>query len=212
MENTNEKNKEMTAQESLSLITETLNNSRKDITRRSGKYFLLWGALLTFFSMLIYLLWETTDNPAWNFLWFALPAIGIPLERISRRKNVAERVKNDVSRINGGIWAAFGIFACAVSAFSLIFVEFLDIDLGLFRAIAAIVGLTPAITLMFGLAECISGVVLKNWAIKIAGIIIGIGGWALYYITGAEAEQLLIFAFAGIVLVVTGFIVKFQYR
>ena len=209
MENTNEKNKEMTAQESLSLITETLNNSRKDITRRSGKYFLLWGALLTFFSMLIYLLWETTDNPAWNFLWFALPAIGIPLERISRRKNVAERVKNDVSRINGGIWAAFGIFACAVSAFSLIFVEFLDIDLVLFRAI---VGLTPAITLMFGLAECISGVVLKNWAIKIAGIIIGIGGWALYYITGAEAEQLLIFAFAGIVLVVTGLIVKYQYR
>ena len=209
MENTNEKNKEMTSQESLSLITETLNNSRKDITRRSGKYFLLWGALLTFFSMLIYLLWETTDNPAWNFLWFALPAIGIPLERISRRKNVAERVKNDVSRINGGIWAAFGIFACAVSAFSLIFVEFLDIDLVLFRAI---VGLTPAITLMFGLAECISGVVLKNWAIKIAGIIIGIGGWALYYITGAEAEQLLIFAFAGIVLVVTGLIVKYQYR
>ena len=209
MENTNEKNKEMTAQESLSLITETLNNSRKDITRRSGKYFLLWGALLTFFSMLIYLLWETTDNPAWNFLWFALPAIGIPLERISRRKNVAERVKNDVSRINGGIWAAFGIFACAVSAFSLIFVEFLDIDLVLFRAI---VGLTPAITLMFGLAECISGVVPKNWAIKIAGIIIGIGGWALYYITGAEAEQLLIFAFAGIVLVVTGLIVKYQYR
>ena len=211
MENTNE-NKEMTAQESLSLITETLNNSRKEITRRSGKYFLLWGALLTFFSMLIYLLWKTTENEAWNFLWFALPATGIPLERLSRRKNSHERVKNDISRINGGIWASFGIFACAVAAFSLVLVEFLDIDLGLFRAIAAIVGLTPAIALMFGLAECISGIVLKNWAIKIAGLLIGIGGWFLYYITGVAEEQLLIFAFAGIVLVVTGLIVKYQYR
>ena len=38
MENTIENNKEMTAQESLSLITETLNNSRKEITRRNAKY------------------------------------------------------------------------------------------------------------------------------------------------------------------------------
>ena len=49
MENSIEKNKEMTAEESLSLITETLNNSRKEITRRSGKYYILWGILLTVF-------------------------------------------------------------------------------------------------------------------------------------------------------------------
>ena len=211
MENTNE-NKEMTAQESLSLITETLNNSRKEITRRSGKYFLFWGALLIFFSLLIYLLWETTDNPAWNFLWFAMPAIGMPLEKFSRCKNPSERVQNDVSRINGGIWASFGIFACVMSLLSFILVEFADGLIGLFRSIAAVVGLTPAIILLFGLAESISGVVLKNWTVRIAGLVTGIGGWFLYYITGAEAEQLIIFAFAGLVLVVTGLIVKYQYR
>jgi hypothetical protein len=31
-----EQNKEMTAQESLSIITETMNNNRKDIVRSSG--------------------------------------------------------------------------------------------------------------------------------------------------------------------------------
>jgi|GEM_PF-4542425 len=31
-----EQNKEMTAQESLALITETMNNNRKDIVRSSG--------------------------------------------------------------------------------------------------------------------------------------------------------------------------------
>ena len=51
-----EQNKEMTAQQSLQLISETFNNSRKDILRGSAKYFVLWGALLTITSLAIYLL------------------------------------------------------------------------------------------------------------------------------------------------------------
>ena len=62
------------------------------------------------------------------------------------------------------------------------------------------------------MAETISGIALKNWAIKIAGWITGIGGLALYYITEAGAEQMFIFTFAGIVLAATGLIVKQQYR
>ncbi|MBQ5447701.1 MAG: hypothetical protein IIT52_02370, partial [Candidatus Methanomethylophilus sp.] len=38
-----------------------------------------------------------------------------------------------------------------------------------------------------------------NWTIKIAGWITGIGGLAIFYIAQAEAEQLFIFTFAGIV-------------
>lgn len=202
-------NKEMTAQESLSLITETLNNSRRDITRRSGKYFLFWGALLTFFSLLVYLLWKSTGHAAWNCLWFAMPLVGVPLEWLMRRRSGAVWVQNDVSRINGGIWAAFGCFACAVSAFTLIFCELND---GIITNLAIAFNLTPEIALLFGLAECVSGVTLKNWVIKIAGFVTGIGGLALYYITGAEKEQMFIFAFAGLVLVITGLIVKYQYR
>ena len=208
MKNTNE-NQEMTAQESLSLITETLNNSRKEITRRSGKYFLFWGALLVFFSFLVYLLWKTTGHAQWNMLWFAMPAVGVPLERLSRRKNDMERVQNDVSRINGGIWAAFGVFACALSLFTVIYAE---LGSGVFGPLTAAFSLTAGIVALFGLAESITGVVLKNWAIKIGGFVTGIGGMAIYYLTGAQAEQLLIFAFAGLVLVVTGLIVKYQYR
>ena len=208
MENTNE-NKEMTARESLSLITETLNNSRKEITRRSGKYFLFWGTLLTFFSFLIYLLWKLTGNGMWNLLWFAMPAIGVPLEWLSRRKNPSERVQNDVSRINGGIWATFGIFACALSLFTVIYAE---VGSGVVGPLTAAFSLTAGIAMLFGLAESITGVVLKNWTIKIGGFVTGIGGMAIYYITAAQAEQLLIFAFAGLVLVITGLIVKYQYR
>ena len=53
-----EQNKEMSAQRSLQLISETFNNSRKEILRGSAKYFMLWGTLLTVVSLVIYLLWH----------------------------------------------------------------------------------------------------------------------------------------------------------
>lgn len=210
-----EQNKEMTAEESLSLITETLNSSRKEITRRSGKYYILWGTLLTVFSLIIYLLWKLTDKPAWNCLWFGMPVIGFLLARLMSRRDTAVHVQNDVSRITQGIWSAFGIFACTVAVFTIAYSYVGDgaLDLGrTIRAMVSVASLTAEIVLLFGLAESICGVALKNWAMKIAGFVTGIGGLAIYYITGAAEEQMFIFTFAGLVLVATGLIVKYQYK
>lgn len=209
-----EQNKEMTAEESLSLISETLNSSRKEITRRSGKYYILWGALLTVFSLIIYLLWKLTDQPVWNCLWFGMPIIGFLLARLMSRKDSETHVQNDVSRITQGIWSAFGIFASVVAVFTIAYSYVSDgADLGRsIRALVSLASLTAEIVLLFGLAESICGVALKNWAMKIAGFVTGIGGLAIYYITGAAEEQMFIFTFAGLVLVATGVIVKCQYK
>lgn len=210
-----EQNKEMTAEESLSLITETLNSSRKEITRRSGKYYILWGTLLTLFSLIIYLLWKLTDQAAWNNLWFGMPIIGFLLARLTSRKDTEPHVQNDVSRITQGIWSAFGIFACTVAVFTIAYSYVSDgaLDLGrTIRVMVSVASLTAEIVLLFGLAESICGVALKNWAMKIAGFVTGIGGLAIYYITGAAEEQLFIFTFAGLVLVATGLVIKYQYK
>lgn len=215
MDNTNEQNREMTAQESLSLITETLNNTRKEITRNSGKYYILWGALLTIFSIIVYLLWKLTDQAAWNNLWLGMPIIGFLLARLMSRIDTEPHVQNDVSRITQGIWSAFGIFACTVAVFTIAYSYVSDgaLDLGrTIRAMVSVASLTAEIVLLFGLAESICGVALKNWAMKIAGFVTGIGGLAIYYITGAAEEQMFIFTFAGLVLMATGLIVKIQYK
>ena len=204
-----EQNKEMTAQQSLNLISETMNNSRKEIVRNSGKYFVLWGVLLTVFSLLVYFLWKTTDKVVWNNLWFALPLIGYPLSRWAKNKEKDSRAENFISRINGGIWGTFGVFACSVALFSLLYSQFFDSPL---TTIVLGVTLSPQIVLLFGMAETISGITLKNWTIKIAGWITGIGGLAIFYIAQVGAEQMLIFTFAGIVLTATGLIVKHQYK
>ena len=204
-----EQNKEMTAEESLSLITETLNSSRREITRRSGKYYILWGALLTVFSLLVYLLWKLTDKEAWNCLWFAMPVIGFLLAWLLGRKDTAVHVQNDVSRITHGIWTSFGIFSCAVAAFTLIFSK---LGTNLINTLVSVAGLSAELVLIFGLAECACGVALKNWTMKVAGFITGIGGLAIYYILGLGYEQMFIFTFAGLVLMATGLLVKRQYR
>ncbi|MBO6173313.1 MAG: hypothetical protein J6N80_08135 [Bacteroidales bacterium] len=204
-----EQNKEMTAQQSLNLISETMNNSRKEIVRNSGKYFVLWGVLLTVFSLLVYFLWKTTGKVAWNNLWFALPLIGYPLSRWAKNKEKDSRAENFISRINGGIWGTFGVFACSVALFSVLYSQFFDSPL---TTIVLGVTLSPQIVLLFGMAETISGITLKNWTIKIAGWITGIGGLAIFYIAQVGAEQMLIFTFAGIVLTATGLIVKHQYK
>ena len=204
-----EQNKEMTAQESLAIITETLNNSRKDILRSNAKYYVLWGALLTLFSLAVYILWKSTGHAYWNLLWFAMPLVGFPLAQWMGKREEGVRSENVISRITGGIWLTFCIFACSVALFHIIFSVFNTSPIG---AIAVGTSLSAQIILLFGMAEAITGIALKNWTVKIAGFMTGIGGLALYYGIGLYEEQMLLFTFAGLVLLITGILVKRQYR
>ena len=190
-----EQNKEMTASESLQLITETFNKNRKDILRGSAKYFLLWGALLTAVSLVIYLLWHNTGKPQWNFLWFAMPAIGYPLATLMGKYKTVQP-QNEVSKMLSYVWSVFGAFAVTLSAIAVTLVP---------------MHVTLIIVIIMGLAECMSGVLLKNWAIIIAGFLLGIGG-AVFAMTVMGEAQLLIFTLGGLLLLVTGLIMKLQYK
>ncbi len=53
MENNEQKN-EMTAQQSLNIISEMINDSRRTILQSSAKHFILWGSLLIFVSLVVY--------------------------------------------------------------------------------------------------------------------------------------------------------------
>jgi len=190
-----EQNKELTAQESLRLISESFNKSRKDILRNSAKYFILWGTLLTLTSLAIYLLWHFTGKPQWNFLWFAMPVIGYPFAALIGKNSIAIP-QNEVSKMLGGIWSVFGVFSIMLSAIAVFLVP---------------MHITLVIVIILGLAECISGVLLKNWPIIIAGFLLGIGGAVFALLVKSEA-QLLIFTLGGVLLLVTGFIMKIQYK
>ena len=190
-----EQNKEMTVQESLSLITETLNNSRRSILRNSSKGFILWGVLLVVMSLVVYYLWHVTGKAAWNLLWFAMPVIGYPLAILVYRKDSVVP-QSFVSKLIGQVWGVYGAFSVLFAALAVFVVP---------------MPITFTIVLILGIAESISGVILKNWPIIIGGFIIGIGGAVAATLLETEA-QLLLFTLGGIVLAVTGLIINYQYK
>ena len=194
MEKSKEQIEEMTAAKSLSLITETLNNSRRDILRNNSKYFVLWGCLLTVMSLAIYLLWHFTGSPKWNFLWFAMP-LGYPIAAVMGRHDKG-RPQNEIGRILGNIWTVFGVFSVCISVIAVSWVP---------------LHVTLLIVVMLGIAESISGAVLKNWPVIIAGFILGVGGALVAVLVKSEA-QLLLFTLGGVLLAATGLTVKYQYR
>ena len=190
-----EQNMDMTAQQSLQIITETFNKSRKGILRNSAKYFMLWGALLTVISLVIYLLWHFTGRPQWNFLWFAMPVIGYPAAAMMGKYDV-NIPQNEVSKMLTGVWRVFGTFAITLSAIAICLVP---------------MNVSLIIVIILGLAECMSGVLLKNWPVIICGFLLGICGAIVAMLVQSEA-QLLIFTLGGVLLLITGIIMKFQNR
>ena len=184
----------MTAQQSLQLISESFNKSRNDILRGSARYFILWGALLTITSLVIFLLWHFTEKPQWNLLWFAMPLIGYPIAVMIGKKTVLPQ--NEVSRMLGNVWSVFGAFSISLSIIAILLVP---------------MHVTLIITIILGLAECISGVLLKNWPIIISGFLLGVGGAVFAMMVNSEA-QLLIFTLGGVLLLITGIITKLQYK
>lgn len=185
--------KEMTAEESLKLISETMNSNRKSILRSSSKYYLLWGSLLAVFSLVIYWLWHSTGKAAWNMLWFAMPAFGYLFAWILG-KNETFVPKSFIGNLTGYVWSAFGAFSVVLSAIAIFLVP---------------MPITFTIVLLFGVAECITGIILKNWPIIIGGFILGVCGAVVASMLQTEA-QLLLFTIAGVILAATGLIVKLQ--
>lgn len=195
MEN-NAKQNEMTAQQSLNIISEMMNNSRRTILQSSAKHFILWGILLIVTSFVIYELWHITGSPVWNIAWFAMPAFGFPMVRILERKE-SDIPQNKINMNIGLIWLSYCIFSVCLSVIAMLWIP---------------MNISLILVVLVGFAESVSGFLLKNWAITISGFIIGIGGAVMAMMLSAGAEQLLIFTVCGIMLVVTGLIIKSQYK
>lgn len=200
----------LSAENSLRIIAETIERSRRTITKNSGKPLILWGVLVALFSLIIWGLWTKTGSPAWNFLWFAMSAIGfVCMKTLFRnREKVPE---TEVSRMLGKIWMWFGIFASGF--FALVWVAW-----GI-RSLTGVEGtlsvdLTLIILLMMGLGGTLSGAVLENKVVT-ASALIATTFAALFLMVMPTGSPLRILSFAilGVfALIVPGIILQKQGR
>lgn len=200
----------LSAENSLRLIAETIERSRRTIAKNSGKPLILWGVLVTLFSFIIWGLWTKTGSPAWNFLWFAMSVIGfVCMQTLFRNR---EKVPDtEVSRMLGKIWMWFGIFATGF--FALVWVAW-----GV-RSLTGVEGtlsvdLSLIILLMMGLGGTLSGAVLENKVVTASALIATtFAALFLMVMPSGSPHRILAFAILGVfALVIPGVILQKQGR
>ena len=205
-----EENMNMTAERSLEIITEQIERSRRVIAKNSGKPLILWGILVALTATVIWYLWTKTGSPAWNFLWFAMSAIG-SLCMCFITRNSEKIPRTETSRTLGKVWKWFGIIATGF--FALIWIAW-----GI-RSVAGIEGtlkvdLTMIITLMMGLCSTISGAILKFNFVTVSSIVAtALSVLFLMLMPDGSPVRILTFVILGVIaLIVPGVILQRQGR
>ena len=198
----------LTAENSLRLIAETIDRSRRTIARNSGRPLILWGALVAVTATVIWALWSKTGSAAWNYLWFAMTAIGAVCMRLVMRSS--EKVpETEISRMLGKIWMWFGIFSTGF--FALVWAAWgIRCAMGIEGPLN--VDLTLIIVLLMGLCGTLSGAVLKFRPMTVSSVVATtLSALFLMVMSSGSPLRILAFVILGIfALVVPGVILQNQ--
>ncbi len=202
----------MTAERSLEIIRESIERSQRTIAKNSGLPLLWWGACVIVFALLIEYLWKNHGGPAWNFLWFVMWFVGYVGNYVIDKKN--ETVPTTfVGKTIGHVWSTFGIFCggigllLALIGSGVIPVKCVISDAG-FNTIVYM-NITSIISLCFGIASTIMGLVLQNRPIQICGLVAGFGGF-LAALNLPMQQMYVMAAVALIGLVIPGLLIHFK--
>lgn len=101
--------KSLTEKESLEVITSMIARTKARYIG-SGNILLMWGYLVVFVSILVWIMLATTRQNVWNWLWFAIPVIGMPTTSImARREKRAYGAVTYSDKITSRLWTIFGV-------------------------------------------------------------------------------------------------------
>lgn len=108
--------KKLTEKESLAIITEMISRTKERYIG-DGNIMLMWGWLTVIVTGLVWLLIELTHDPACNWLWFLLPAVGgVATPLMARKSKKAKGVTTYSDRMTSQIWTTVGILAFVAMA------------------------------------------------------------------------------------------------
>ena len=99
--------RKLNEKESLELITQMIQNSKKNLQVGRGNQFILWGWVGAITSLAVMGMLMLTNNPMWNWLWFAIPVIGWPLMMWQMRKE-EKPVITFTDKVLKSVWLSIG--------------------------------------------------------------------------------------------------------
>ncbi|MCM1484360.1 MAG: hypothetical protein NC043_08475 [Muribaculaceae bacterium] len=108
--------KRLTPQESMALITAMIQNTKQRIAPHDLRISIFWAVLTIITAATAWILLSVTHNPWFNFVWFAIPVIGIPVNLIlaSRRRD-RTLAKSYVDKVSEGLWKMVGYIAIGLT-------------------------------------------------------------------------------------------------
>lgn len=199
---------ELNPEKSLQIISEAIRKSRREFEKNAGTPLVIWGVAILLISLIVWFVWKSKDNPAWNFLWFSTIVLWILMSFIDKKKEKKVKVKNFLGEIIGYVWISYGIFAIGLSlVFCVISPIYVDSP---FSIKETSYFLTLFIGILLGFSALITGLLVKNKWIVTAGIINGLGTpIAFYFLNGADMTLLISIA-SIITLLIPGIILNLQ--
>lgn len=99
--------KKLNEKESLELITQMIQNTRRNLDAGSGNMFLLWGYVGALVTIVILAGVYWTKNPAWMQGFWAIPVLGYPVSMFLERKS-QKRAKAYSDTVLVEIWSMLG--------------------------------------------------------------------------------------------------------
>ena len=199
---------ELNPEKSLQIISEAVRRSRREFEKNAGTPLIIWGMSILLLSLVVWFVWKSTNNPAWNFLWFSTIIMWIIFSIIDKKKEKKVMTKNFLEEIIGYVWISYGIFAIGISAVSCIIFN-INSNLEIYFSSAFLVLI---IGILLGFSAMITGLLVKNLWIVIAGIINGLGTpIAFCFLDGADMTLLISIA-SLITLLIPGIILNLQSR
>lgn len=155
--------RKLNERESLEIITSMIARTKVRYLG-SGNILLVWGYLVAVVAICVWILITATHKSAWNWLWFAIPAIGFPVTFLmARKENLENGVTTYSDKITSNLWTIFGISEI-VLAFICLGFELIG-DINCWRAM-----LVYSLLLAPG-AEIAQGFILKEKSLVGGGIV-----------------------------------------
>lgn len=111
--------RKLNEKESLELIAQMIQNTRRNLGVGSGNMFLIWGYVCAFVTLAVWAGIYFTDNQAWLWGFWAIPVLGWLLSwRLQRRHRQEERVKDYGSQTLMMLWIYMGVICFVVASYA----------------------------------------------------------------------------------------------
>ena len=201
----------LTAERSLEIIKESIEQSRRDITKGSWKGMLVWGVLVAVIALIVGHLWKHSSwGPGANILWCLLGlAIVVNIWYDSRKP---KRPATFVSKTISQVWTCFGVMAGSLGLVCGTIAGF-GLKLPVLHApvnesMVWVFPITPIIILFMGLAGMITGSILKSKVIAVCCFIAGIFGNFLSLVFAGPTEMVVLAGVCVVGLVIPALIIR----